>query len=294
MSENKDDNFWKSSLDDDFWKDEKPSENPYWQEKREEPKIQYTSSEEFKNENPYVKSHVHQDSDWVMEQYKKEKTIAVPGNEKKRIHVHTIICLIAILIAVLSIVTAFVLTKKANADALSVAMDLSYEEEEVSGIFQYNENNKVILEDEAYTIVSANSFRGFPKELKLIAIYAEVESDEYIKYSYALTDTYIGFEENGKEAYKKPAGNDLIYSYVHGYGFDDDQILENYNIGNGSNRAGYFFFIVPEDVKTITFYMEKKETIDEIPVIDTLYKKEMAVLPEDEDLIEQLAEREVR
>ena len=70
----------------------------------------------------------------------------------------------------------------------------------------------------------------------------------------------------------------------------DEQILSTYGIGNGSNHSGYCFFFVPEDTDRITLYAEQKKTVEKIQVIDTLYIKEMKVLPEDEGLTEELVE----
>ena len=332
MGDDKENDFWKSSSDDDFWKkpvaddgwlkgdsdkssdnfwntdssadysglskeffeDEKPRKDPYYEKERiKQENIQLQNpSEEFRTVNPYIESHVHHDSGWVMEQHKQEK-VTYDGEEKeKRIHVRTIICLVSILIAVLSIATAVILSKMVKERALDAARNLDYRQEEVSNSFMMYGNNKVTLENQAYTIVTKESFRGFPEGLKLIAVYVQVESDQYIRDSYAMRDIYIGFEENGANSYKKPARKELVTPYVYGYGFQDEQILSTYGIGNGSNHSGYCFFFVPEDTDRITLYAEQKKTVEKIQVIDTLYIKEMKVLPEDEGLTEELVERE--
>ncbi|MGN1181097.1 MAG: hypothetical protein ACI4SD_07765 [Suilimivivens sp.] len=292
MSDNNNDDFWNSSSQDDFWK--KPVAGDDWL--KSDKKTDYSGlSEEFKTENPYVKSHIHQDSGLEIKQNKEKMPIVpdIPSVEKPkpRIHVRTIICLIAILIAVLSIITAVILVKNVKSRALSAAMSLTYKEEEVSGTFQLYENNRITLGNEAYTIVTNDNFTGFPEKLKLIAVYVEVESDQYIKDSYAMKDIYIGFEENGRNVYKKPAGSDMVYPYIYGYGFDSEQILGTYGVGNGFDCSGYYFFFVSEDADHITFYVEKKKTVNKVPIVDTLYIKDMAVLPEDEALTKQLAKR---
>lgn len=309
MSGSNNDDFWNSSSDDDFWNKPvagddwlKEEENSFWSNGQSENTVNpYLNTEkktdfsglskeflkeEKPRENPY----------WEKENakpHKEEKKVKAQGEKKKRVHVRTIICLSFIVIALLSVVTAVILAKMTQAKALTAALKLSYQEEAVTGEFQFNENNRIYLEDEAYTIVTGESFQGFPTGIKLIAVYAEVESDTYIRDSYVMRDMYIGFEENGGEAYKQPVGNDMISAYVYGYGFDDDQVLSIYGIGNGSDYAGYFFFFVPEEVEKITVYVEKKAAKDKIPVIDTVYSKEMAVLPEDEGLTEELTERKV-
>lgn len=294
MGDSKNDDFWKSSKGDDFWN--KPVVEDDWFEKEE--KADYsglsadfqTASDAFKKENPYIKTHVHQDFDGIMESSENESPDDAV-DRKKRIHIHTIICLTAIFIAILSMITAFLLVKTTKRRAFAAATELTFEVVEVDNSFTFNENNDVYLEDNAYTIVTAENFRNFPEDIKLIAVYAEVTSDDYIKDSAALKDIYIGFNEAGREAYKKPVRSDLISSYVYGFGFRDSQIFRNYGIGNGSDCAGYYFFFVPSDVEEITLYMERKRIDSKIAVIDKIYKKDMAVLPENEELTEQLAQR---
>lgn len=306
MGERKDDDFWKSSSGDDFWNKPvaddgwlKEEENSFWDTDKKSTDFSGVSKEFLQEEktfeNPYLKknSYVYQDAGRAQQQKKEDKPAANQKKEKKRVHVHTIICLTAILIAALSAATAVVSVKRTQAKALAVALALSYKEETVADEFSFNENNRIYLEDEAYTIVTGESFKGFPDGIKLIAVYTEVESDAYIRDSYVMKDMYIGFEENGGKAYKKPARSDMISAYIYGYGFDNDRILSIYGIGNGIDYAGYYFFFVPEEVEEITVYIEKKETIHKIPVINTVYRKNLTVLPEDEELTEELAEREV-
>ena len=332
MGDDKENDFWKSSSDDDFWKkpvaddgwlkgdsdkssdnfwntdssadysglskeffeDEKPRKDPYYEKERiKQDNVQHhNSSEEFRTVNPYIESHVHHDSGWVMEQHKQEKVTRTGEERKKRIHVRTIICLISILVAVLSIATAVILSKMVKERACDAAGNLDCSQVEVSNSFIMYKNNKVTLENQAYTIVTKESFRGFPEGLKLIAVYVEVESDQYVRDSYAMRDIYIGFEEDGANSFKKPSRKELVTPYVYGYGFQDDQILGTYGIGNGSDHSGYYFFFVPEDTDRLSFYAEQKKTVDKIQVIDTLYLKAMKVLPEDEGLTEELVERE--
>lgn len=311
MADDKKDDFWNSGNDDfwntdttkadysglsqDFFESEKPRRDPFWENKDQESPINYTpAGEDFKTENPYLKSHVHQDSGWVMEQHKMEKPIESGQEKKSRIHVRTIICLIFILIAILSIVTAVVCSKITREQVMKQAMKLSYKETEVSHAFLFHENNEVFLEDNAYTIVTGESFKGFPEGMKLIAVYAEVISEDYISDSYALQDIYIGFEKDGRNAYKKPAKKSIVSPYIYGCGFSSEQLLPTYGIGNGTDNAGYYFFFVPENTEKITLYMEKIIEKNDLPMIEEIFWKEMSVLPEDELLKEELAERKVQ
>ena len=175
MGDDKENDFWKSSSDDDFWKkpvaddgwlkgdsdkssdnfwntdssadysglskeffeDEKPRKDPYYEKERiKQETIQLQNpSEEFRTVNPYIESHVHHDSGWVMEQHKQEKVTYAGEEKEKRIHVRTIICLVSILIAVLSIATAVILSKmvKERAAKFPGRIQLEYSPESFTG-----------------------------------------------------------------------------------------------------------------------------------------------------------------
>lgn len=301
MGDKKENDFWQSSSNDDFWN--KPVVDESWI-KNDSGKLgddfwntdsteDYSglSKEFLRNEKPRQNPYLEKETEW-QEQKKEPIDRDDKGEKKKKVHVRTIICLIAMLIALLGIVTAPVLIRAEKKRAFAAVSDNRFRQEEVSNIFQYNQNNKVFLENEAYTIVAQENFQGFPEGLKLIAAYVTVESDQYIRDSYAMRDIYIGYEEDGMEAFKKPARSDMAMPYLYGFGFRDEQLLGTYGIGNGSNCSGFYFFFVPDHVNHITLYMERKKTVDKIQVIATLYAKEMSVLPPDNSLTAELSERE--
>lgn len=306
MGENKNDDFWKSG-NDDFWN--KPVADEDWLNE-EESSFFHSDSGQNSN-NPYLyqeqqntqkqtdysglseELYTQTQSTWAEEQHRKEKK-----NKKKdggkRVHIHTIICLVFISLAVISAAGAASAIKILKNQAVEYAKKLDYEEIEVGNSFQYNDNNKAYLEDAAYTIVTEEDFKGFPKGMKLIAVYVEVESDEYVRDGYAFKNCYAGFEEAGNEVYKKPAGESLVYSYILGLGFDKEQILSTYGIGNGLSSTGYFFFLIPAEVDEITLYMEKRDENKKISMLEKVYMKNMTVLPEDGMVTEMLVERKVR
>lgn len=307
MGDNKNDDFWKSG-NDDFWN--KPVADKDWLNEDENSFFHSDSRQNGNNENPYLyqeqlktqkptdysglsgEMYTQTQSTWATKQHQKEKNKKKDGG--KQVHIHTIICLVFIFLAVISAVGAASAIKILKNQAAELAKKLDYEEIEVGDCFQYNDNNKAYLEDAAYTIVTEEDFKGFPKGMKLIAVYVKVESDEYVRDGYAFKNCYAGFEEEGNVVYKKPAGESLVYSYILGLGFDKEQILSTYGIGNGFNSTGYFFFFVPEEVDEITLYMEKREENKKISMLEKVYMKNMIVLPEDGMVTEMLVERKGR
>lgn len=314
MSDKKNDDFWKSSGTDDFWNKKvvddnwlKEDESNFWNDQEENnKKTDYSglskelykdtaSYTESKKQNPYMSYENPNPYQSVNNDQLKPKQNPQPQPQKKRpvsrVHIHTIICLIAIFIAVLCVVSSMMLIRLRKADVIKAAMNLSYEEIEVEDSFLFNKNNQVYLEDAAYTVVTDSSFKGFPEDTKLIAVPVQVKSDEYIRGEYALKGIYIGFAGNNGDEYRKPSTAAQIAPYTNGVGFGNELILSGYGIGNGVNDNGYYFFLIPSHVEDITLYMERK-TKGRIPVIDRIYQKHMEVLPEDEDLTEQLTQTE--
>ena len=314
MSDKKNDDFWKSSGTDDFWNKKvvddnwlKEDESNFWNDQEENnKKTDYSglskelykdtaSYTESKKQNPYLSYENPNPYQSVSsEQPKPKQNQQQPQKKSKsasKVHIHTIICLIAIFIAVLCVVSSMMMIRIRKAKVIEAAMNLSYEEIEVEDSFPFNNNNQVYLEDVAYTVVTDSSFKGFPEDTKLIAVPVQVKSDEYIRGEYALTGIYIGFTGNNGDEYRKPSTAAQIAPYTKGVGFENELILSGYGIGNGVNDNGYYFFLIPSHVEEITLYMERK-TKERIPVIDRIYQKHMKVLPEDEDLTEQLTQTE--
>lgn len=315
MSDKKNDDFWKSSGTDDFWNKKvvddnwlKEDESNFWNNQEENnKKTDYSglskelykdtaSYTESKKQNPYLSNANSNPYQSVSSDQPKPKQNQQPQPQKKgkpasRVHIHTIICLIAIFIAVLCVVSSMMMIRMRKAKVIETAMNLSYEEIEVEDSFLFNENNQVYLEDDAYTVVTDNSFKGFPEDTKLIAVPVQVKSDKYIRGEYALTGIYIGFTGDNGDEYRKPSTAAQIAPYANGVGFRNELILSGYGIGNGVNDNGYYFFLIPSHVEEITLYMERK-TKGMVSVIDRIYQKHMEVLPEDEDLTKQLTQTE--
>lgn len=273
MADSKDDNsFWKNT-NDDFWN--KPIMPNDW--KREE-----TGKEEqtILTENPFVESHHHDDPDPDKNHLPKKK------------HIHTIICLIFMALAVFSVAGAVIGIKIVKKQVLNLAGRVSWGEEEVTDTFLFDENNTVVLEDQAYTIVTEDNFAGLREGEKLVGIYLEVYSDKYRFESDVCRDIYIGYESAGERYYKQGLNEEAAYSYVRTCNFRWDQLLNDYGAGNGVNSAGFYFFIVPSETEKVTLYIEKRNRNKSAPIIEKVFFKELEVLPWDEEINRKLSERD--
>lgn len=291
MSDEQKNDFWSSSSNDDFWN--KPVGDDWL--KKNEPKPE--TNEPSWNENPYYQSHVHEDEvkGSVFHEENTDSTYwgAAGGATEagRRVHIHTIICLVSIVVmvfVVLAIAAATALTKNVQKKEACV---VSYKEENLtSPVFDYYDNNTVTLENSCYTIVNHDIYAGFPEDYSLIAIRVDVESSAYVPNAYVMKKCYIGYKENGIEEYKQSLGRDVYYPYVAGYGFDSSSFLSDYGCGNGADITGYFFFLIPAGVQEITLYMEKYDLqYDTIDKIETVMSWNMGVLPYDEEIPDRLA-----
>lgn len=302
MSDEQKNDFWSSSSGDDFWnkpvgddwlkKDESKSET-----ESQDQDVQNQAQSSFQdkepkenapswNDNPYYRSHVHED------EVKGSVFHGEVQEPKKKVHVHTIICLVSIgvmVFVILAVAAAASLTKNVQKKEARV---VSYTEENItSPVFDYYDNNTVTLEDNCYTIVNHDVYAGFPEGYSLIAIQVDVESSDYARNAYAMKNCYIGYQGEGTMIYKQPLRKDVYYPYVAGYGFDSNSFLTDYGCGNGSDLTGYFFFLIPEDVQKITLYMEKYDLqYDSIDKIETVMAWNMGIFPYDEEIPERLAE----
>lgn len=307
MSDEQKNDFWSSSSGDDFWNkpvsddwlrndETKPEPETQEQDVQSEEQSIFQDKEPGKSapswdNNPYYRSHVHEDEvkDSV---FHGEAPEAEKTGEGRKVHVHTIICLVSIgvmVFVILAVAAAASLTKNVQKKEARV---VSYKEENLtSPVFDYYDNNTVTLEDNCYTIVNHDVYAGFPEDYSLIAIKADVESSGYARNAYAMKNCYIGYQGEETVVYKKPLGKDVYYPYVAGYGFDSNSFLTAYGCGNGSDITGYFFFLIPEEVQEITLYMEKYDLqYDTIDKIETVMSWNMGVLPYDEEIPGRLAE----
>lgn len=281
--EDKKDDFWnKSVISDDWLKEETAffgTEPEYREEQKEitEPAENMEQTESVfersfdKNLNPFIESHKH--DDWVI-------NTEIP---KKKKHIHTIICLASVLVAVLFIASCFLKFEKDKKNAFAINRKLVYDEIKVGDDpFYVYENNRVMLENRAYTIIDADTVPDFPEGEKLIAIYVQVNSDEYKLGKDALDGSYIGYQTPEGEEFKLGLYGDTILPYITDLGFSDSDILSIFGIGNGLDQSGYYFYFVPEGVEQITFYAQEKKKFSWVNVVSCMYEKEMTVLEIDQ------------
>lgn len=324
MGEGKENDFWESS-NDDFWS--KPVVSEDWlktdtgagggedffqekepeqvtEQKKEQKKEQQQEPEQSPAaqavfENPYANpywspiSSGKEVSGKPSEQQEKPKRKETKRKETKRVPVHTIICLVFIALAICSVASAVIAAKQVKARSIKEAKELSYRETRVDSVFEQYGNNRVFLGEDAVTVWEDFSMGGSKEGNMLVAVYVEVESSEYVDGdSFALHDIYIGYDKDGGREYRIPARSEAVYPYVSSLGFSRESLLGAYGCGNGSDTAGYFFFMVPEGTKEITFYSEEREQRKNNSFLKEVFYKEMKVLPRDEDLLRDLTERE--
>lgn len=249
-----------------------PYANPYVNPIPEEKK-----PEQITKQTPYAPAGEQKKSSKTVKTQERVKP-QKPEKPEKTVHIHTIICLIFILIAVLSVVTAILASQMMKLRAKKAAEQVSYEETEVENQFVFNENHKITLKDNAYTLVSRENFMGFPEGQKLIGVYVKVESDTYVRDGRILETLYIGYEEDGDEIFKRPVMQNFAETYLATSYIDRDLILSIYGIGNGSDYEGYYFFVVPDTAEEVVLYMEKMKKDHKALVVDTIYYRELPLL----------------
>jgi len=256
MDDNNRDSFWEKS-NDDFWN--QPVVDDNWLK---------NSDSNIKDENPYIKKETNQSTgNDLYEQntyYLNETTYT---KNKKQKHVHTIICLCFIAMAVLSIVSAiciyFVTKDKIIAKTKDVTFPKTICE---SRCFIYDPYNSVEIQD-AVKILSKENFTGFPEDQMLISIPISITSEKYVAGAEIMKDLYIGYRLDGHEYFQVLPRESTVYPYVSVLGYRKEEILENYGLGNGINDEGYLFFFVPEEVDNITLYMPKTKSESTIRMI---------------------------
>ena len=280
MSENNNDKFWETN--DDFWSKPVASDdwlksdtNSYETNVDDTKEIKVKTNLWEETVNPYLNRDSHYNT-YETNQVQQPVTATVLNGQvldkpKKKVHVHTIICLIFIALAVLSVVGSYARYFMAKKTAIHTANQVNYTETKMDYTFTYDSNNEISFAEEAISYVSENNFTGFPQNMKLIGIYLEVDSTEYIRGANVLQDIYLGYVLEDKPYYQKLPRQDIIYPYVSSKGFHREEILGNYGLGNGVDDEGYLFFFVPSQIEDVTLYMPKTVKENYIDVIETVY-----------------------
>lgn len=274
MTENNNDKFWESN--DDFWN--KPVASEDWLKNEKQNTWQ---NRDVGQENPYLNKEAvsyefqtQQTLQTKQTQQMQQATVLngqVIDKPKKKIHVHTIICLIFIILAIVSVAGTLIAHSVLKKSAIRTANQVSYTETEIDSTFVYDENNQVTFDKEAVSFVSEENFTGFPENQKMIGIYLEVDSNKYVSGANVLHDIYLGYEIDGRFYYQEIPRQDVIYPYALSQGFAREDILEGYGLGNGIDDKGYLFFFVPSEVQEVTLYLPKTVKEHYIDVIETVY-----------------------
>ena len=274
MTENNNDKFWESN--DDFWS--KPVASEDWLKNEKQNTWQ---NRDVGQENPYLNKEAvsyefqtQQTLQTKQTQQMQQATVLngqVIDKPQKKIHVHTIICLIFIILAIVSVAGTLIAHSVLKKSAIRTANQVSYTETEIGSTFVYDENNQVTFGKEAVSYVSEENFTGFPENQKMIGIYLEVDSNKYVSGANVLHDIYLGYEIDGRFYYQEIPRQDVIYPYALSQGFAREDILEGYGLGNGIDDKGYLFFFVPSEVQEVTLYLPKTVKEHYIDVIETVY-----------------------
>ncbi len=297
MDENKRDDFW-STKDDSFWKepviddewlnDEKDLDNeqatmnnPYasssWEyaESMQQSQPGWSEKTQQTFEAGQYGTPYYQTSAQVYEQITE-----ITVDKKKSSHAHLIIRLCFFLAAVVSVIFSAASVSMNEKMAVRTLQNTSCEVVEVEEGFAFGDNEFVSIDDVAYTIASEESFQGFPKDRKLIAVYADIESDTYIRERAMIREPYIGYEYYGKTVYKRASYVEHILPYLQTGKLQKEDILSIYGVGNGISSAGYYVFIVPKEVENVALHIEQNTEKSGIVVTQKIYRKEINVLDE--------------
>lgn len=282
MADNKD--FWNSGQD-DFWN--RPVVDDDWLKGSDQP----VSDDRLKGSNQSGAD------DWMKmpannPYLEEEKQTAAP--EKKKVHIHTIICLIFMTAAILIFAGShfWIIGKRNN--MAEAAVKPSFEQEEITGeSFYFHENNEVFLEDCAYTVIEENTVLGFPQNQKLIAVYAEIKSDEFLDDAYAMKNVYVGFESDGNPIYKKSLKRTNILPFLIDLGFQRTAAFDSWGLGNGENNKGYFFFLVPAETTEIVFFTECDDRKEPYAKLQKIYYKKQVIQSASAEITAELTDREV-
>lgn len=271
MDENNKDSFWEKS-NDDFWN--RPVVDNTWLENADSDKT---------DENPYLKKEIdniekNPDQKALNNPYQsidaslyEQNTYHLNGTpytkNKRQIHIHTIICLSFIGIAILCIIFAVCIYSGTKSKAIAKAKEITFQKticESRSVI--YDANNFVEIQD-AVKILSKENFTGFPEGKMLISIPISITSEKYITGTEVMKDLYIGYSLEGYEYFQTLPRESTVYPYVSVLGYRKEEILGNYGLGNGISDEGYLFFFIPEEVENITLYMPKTKSDSGIKMI---------------------------
>lgn len=214
---------------------------------------------------------------------------AVQKRDGRGRHFRILICISALLITVLVTTTCYIKGENAKDRTTARNSQLIYEEIMVEDpSFNVYENNKVTLENQAYTVLEADAVSELPSGEKMIAVYAQVESGNHVYSQEALEECYISFQTPEGTEYRLGIHEETLMPYVTDLGFTEEELLSIYGSGNGADEQGYLFYLVPEETSRITFYTCEKEEIDSLDVVISMYEKEMKVLGADEFSLDEI------
>lgn len=262
--------FW-ADKDDDFWG--KPVVTKDWL--TNETTIENTGEDRL--ENPYF------DREQPRTTQKYVNTEWSENSDKtKSFPVCRVISLIFFLFSVAAVAASVFAVSMSRQKADRINRHLDYEVVRVTeDSFPVYDNNTVLMEDTAYVIFGSGAdqrLAGMPAGEKLVAVYVQVESEDYKSGQYALRDMFVGCKKGEQTVFRRCIRGEAILSALSYVGFQSEEILSSFGIGNGRDEGGYYFFYVPEELQTITLYVEERSKKSGISVLDKRYEKELQLI----------------
>lgn len=294
MADKKGNDFWGKS-DDDFWN--KPVITGNWlNNKNEQDENAESQSSNADMGNPYMDNASYQEEPIYgipnqpaytyqrnenYEEQRKGQTIAQSPGNKKKFPIFLMINLFLISITLIVVCVCILTASTYQNNAKYRNRKLDYESVVVKeNSFPMYDNNMVTLAYEACVFFSPDTDKqllGMPEGEMLIAVPVQVKSEKYKSGQYALEDMYIGCEVGEQMVFRRCIRDEVVLSVLIQMGFKQEEMLSDYGIGNGMDRNGFFFFFVPENTESASFYAEERKTEHRVSILTRRYEKEFVI-----------------
>ncbi len=324
--DNKNDDFWNKPVvsedwlksdNDSFWKSSHVEEHAtvddiqgqylwqsintnQWQRHRDvkgiqdNPYVQYMTPEQVQDILEGKKPRKSKPAKSIQKQTK-VKSGEKSGEKSGKKHIHTMICLCAMGIAVLSVVVSVISARQDEKSAIGTASKFHGTEEMAGSSIRLSECDVMSLEDKAYTVLSNIEDECYRDKLKVIAVYADIDYDAdtytYFSINNCALLPYIGYDTAYGREYREKGESWEIEEYgIESVGFTEAHYIYSYTM-KGYASSGYYFFAVPMDVKEIDLYVETYSYEKNCRIVDKIYVKHMQI--EEQPDLEELRSRKV-
>ena len=291
MAEEKRDSFWDNN-NDDFWNKPVVSEDwlksdsdSFWS--KEEPRIK--EAEEDTADKPADKPDIpcNNIQNRVQDLYEADVNfnsayaevlqLHEKKSEPKKKNVYVRIWLSAIGITTLIIILFVLAAKWHTYSAMKAASKFHGVECLADNKIILSKNEVMLLEDFAYTVVPELEDEFSQEDEKVVAVYAILGSERFEKKLNAIRP-YISYETQTGTVYKAMCNSWKASEYgLEEYGFTEEHFLYSYT-GKGYDSAGFYFFVVPKDLKEVKFYVETYSDNKHCRIVENIYVKELKII----------------